>query len=69
MTHFCNCVVKQCPKHPQNHNEGCDPCIKDNLENKKIPTCFFLAVSEDVSDVSDYSIKGFVDFYLGAEGK
>lgn len=64
MNHFCTCPVTQCPRHPSNHKQGCDPCIKDNLEKDKMPACMFRAVSDDVSKVSDYTIKGFVDFYL-----
>lgn len=29
-----------------------------------MPACMFKAVSEDVSDAKDWTIKGFVDFYL-----
>lgn len=64
MNHFCTCPVTQCSRHPSSHNKGCDPCVKDNLEKKKIPACMFKAVSDDVSEVRDYTIKGFVDFYL-----
>ncbi len=66
--HFCSCPVMQCPRHPSNHQSGCDLCIQDNLLKKKIPACMFRAVHEDVSEVRDYSIKGFVDFYLLQEG-
>ncbi|MDR0794615.1 MAG: DUF6485 family protein [Tannerella sp.] len=62
--HFCNCPAVNCPQHPSNHNDGCDPCIVDNLKKKKMPACFFRAVKDDVSDVTDYSIKGFVEFYM-----
>lgn len=62
--HFCNCPVTGCPRHPSNHEDGCDPCIKDNLLKKKMPACMFKAVQEDVSEVRDYSIKGFVEFCL-----
>ena len=61
---FCTCPVVQCPRHPSNHDEGCDPCIKDNLEKGKMPACMFKAVSDDVDDVRDFSLQGFVDFYL-----
>lgn len=61
---FCTCPVEQCPRHPSNHAEGCDPCIKDNLRKKKMPACMFKVVNEDVSEVRDYTIKGFVDFCL-----
>ena len=62
--HFCTCPVSDCPRHPQNHSHGCDPCIKDNIRKKKMPACMFVAVHEDVSEAFDYSIEGFVDFYL-----
>ena len=62
--HFCSCTDTKCQMHPTNHNKGCDPCIIDNLERKKMPACFFIAVSDDVSGVTDYSMKGFVDFFL-----
>lgn len=64
--HFCTCPVTQCPRHPSNHDKGCDPCIKDNILKKKMPACMFVAVSDDVSGVRDFTIKGFVDFYLKA---
>jgi hypothetical protein len=69
MKHFCNCFDEKCPHHPKNHDKGCDPCIADNLQKKKMPACFFMAVSEDVSDVRDYTIKGFVKFCLEQENK
>lgn len=65
MKHFCTCPVTQCPRHPENHNCGCDPCIKDNLEKGKMPACMFKAVCDDVSEVKDFTMKGFVVFYLG----
>lgn len=40
------------------------PCMKDNLEKGKMPACMFRAVNDDVSEVRDDTIKGFVDFYL-----
>lgn len=62
--HFCNCPNTPCPQHPSNHNEGCDPCIRDNLRVKKMPACFFRVVHDDTSDTSDYTIDGFVSYYL-----
>ena len=64
MKHFCTCPVVKCPRHPSNHDRGCDPCIKDNIERGKMPACMFKVVNEDVSQVKDFTIKGFVDFYL-----
>lgn len=62
--HFCNCPNMKCPRHPNNGSDGCDPCVRDNLLKKKMPACLFLAVHEDVSGVTDYSIEGFVEFFL-----
>lgn len=67
--HFCSCPVTGCRNHPSNHNQGCTPCIKDNLAQGKIPACFFKAVNEDVSEAHDWTIKGFVDFYLKMNAK
>lgn len=67
--HFCSCPVTNCPRHPSNHVNGCDPCIQDNIAKKKMPACMFRAVDDDVSEVKDYSIKGFVEFYLTKQNK
>ena len=61
--HFCNCPAEKCPRHPLNHNKGCNPCIRDNLKKGKMPACFFRVIHDDVSEVRDYSISGFVDFF------
>lgn len=62
-THFCTCPDTKCSKHPANHAFGCDPCIKSNLLQKRMPTCFYKAVHDDTSNVTDYTIEGFVDFF------
>lgn len=62
--HFCSCPLTKCPRHPANHDNGCDPCIKFNLDNGKIPRCFFNALNGEPFDIKDVSVKGFVDFYL-----
>lgn len=69
MNHFCNCPVTKCPRHPSNHDMGCDLCIKDNIEKKKMPACMFRVVNDDVSKVNDYSMKGFVEFYLSHQNE
>jgi len=61
--HFCNCFVSTCKHHPQNHSEGCDLCIKKNLENGEIPVCFWRLVSDDFDGVNDYKLADFVKFY------
>lgn len=67
--HFCCCSEVKCPYHPSNHDNGCDPCIKKNLKNNEIPSCFFHAVNDDTSELTDFSAKCFVDFYLKHNGK
>lgn len=27
--------------HPNNHVQGCTPCVSKNLDSKKLPNCFF----------------------------
>lgn len=61
--HFCTCGDHQCPKHPTNHDKGCDPCIRDNLEHHRMPSCFFKVVHSDLGGQTDFSIAGFVEFY------
>ena len=73
--HFCTCDDLGCslnpnnpdnPNNPNNSNNqilGCDPCIRKNLKAGEIPSCFFLLVKDDLSDVEDFSIEGFVAFY------
>jgi len=62
--HFCMCPAVGCPFNPKNHNHGCDPCIKDNIKKKKMPACMFYSVHADMSEAADYSIEGFVDYYM-----
>lgn len=38
---FCTCTNRECSRNPQNHDQGCTPCIELNLALKKIPSCFF----------------------------
>ena len=52
------------PRHPRNHSHGCDPCIKDNIRKKKMPACMFAAVHEDMSGATDYTIEGFVEYFM-----
>lgn len=67
--HFCTCDDLTCVLNPNNPNpsnqiQSCDPCIRKNLKAGEIPSCFFLMVKEDLADVEDFSIDGFVAFYL-----
>lgn len=61
---FCSCPVEKCPRHPKNQDQGCDPCIQDNLKKGKMPACFFRMIHDNVDQVTDYSIGGFVAHYL-----
>ena len=38
---FCTCTDYKCPCHPVNHDQGCTLCIRKNLHEKEIPSCFF----------------------------
>ena len=67
--HFCNCPAESCPHHPAVHSDGCDPCIKKNLKQGEIPACFFLSISEDVADLTEFSVESFVKFYLKHKGR
>ena len=61
--HFCTCKDTKCKLNPKNHNEGCDPCIKKCLKEGEIPSCFFIDVSDDISEVDDFTYEGFVKFF------
>jgi hypothetical protein len=43
---------------------GCDPCIRKNLNKGEMPGCFFHLVNDDTSKADDFTIDGFVKFYL-----
>ena len=65
--HFCTCDDLTCklnPNNPSSHILGCDPCIRKNLKAGELPSCFFLLIKDDLSGVEDFTIEGFVDFYL-----
>lgn len=62
--HFCTCEDLNCKFNPHNKSENCDLCIKKNLINKEIPSCFFRLINDDLSNLKEFTIKSFVDFYL-----
>jgi hypothetical protein len=65
--HFCTCDDLVCvlnPNNPNNQIQSCDPCIRKNLKAGEIPSCFFLLVNNDMTGVVDFTIDGFVEFYL-----
>ncbi|MDF2543050.1 MAG: hypothetical protein K0S47_2768 [Herbinix sp.] len=60
--HFCTCSARDCKFHPVNHESGCDLCIQKNLKAGEIPGCFFRLVSEDLSELNEFTIESFADF-------
>ncbi len=62
--HFCTCRDFKCKNHPRNHSQGCDPCIRKNLENGEIPACFFRAVSPEIDDLKQFTFKDFAAFVI-----
>jgi len=61
--HFCTCNKLHCKHHPNNHELGCDPCIRKNLDKGEIPACFFRLVG-DPSQLHKFTMADFVQFYL-----
>ena len=64
--HFCNCFVTDCPHHPTSHENGCDPCIQKNIREGEIPSCFWLKIGADMTEVKKkniYKFDAFVDFF------
>lgn len=61
---FCTCEDTNCPLHPSNHDKGCNLCIAKNLKKGEIPTCFFKKINPDISEIKNFTIEDFVNFYL-----
>ncbi len=61
--HFCTCRDKECKLHPRNHDLGCDPCIQKNLKAGEIPGCFFRLVDDDLSQLKEFTIESFAEFF------
>ena len=66
--HFCTCNDRECKLNPCNHNLGCDPCIQKNLKAGEIPSCFFHLVSDDLSQLDEFTVESFVDFFIQHRG-
>jgi len=63
MKHFCNCPALECVSHPNNHDKGCNPCIKKNLELGEVPACFWDNVSHIIG-TTEYSAENFAKFVM-----
>ena len=44
---FCTCTDYKCPCHPVNHDQGCNLCIRKNLQQKEFPSCFFHSIDSE----------------------
>ncbi|WIV13697.1 DUF6485 family protein [Proteiniborus sp. MB09-C3] len=63
-THFCTCKDLNCKLNPHNHDLGCDPCIRKNLKQGEIPSCFFHLIQDDLSQLSRFDIESFIKLYI-----
>lgn len=50
---FCTSTQQDCPLHPENHDQGCTPCIMKNLKVREIPSCFFHQTDPSASRKND----------------
>jgi hypothetical protein len=62
--HFCTCKDLNCKLNPHNHSKGCDLCIKKNINAREIPSCFFRLVNDDLTELKEFTIESFVDFFI-----
>ncbi|WP_295581907.1 DUF6485 family protein [uncultured Oscillibacter sp.] len=69
MAQFCPCKNIKCRCHPQNHSQGCTPCIEKELGKREIPSCFFDLVLSPGETVEDCSIEAFARRVLSAREK
>lgn len=58
---FCSCKDTKCPRHPVNHDFGCDLCVAHCLRKKDVPSCFFHAAGT-TDETTEYTFAGFSDF-------
>ena len=58
---FCSCRDTKCPFHPANHSQGCTPCIRKNLKEREIPSCFFNLVGS-AAELSSFHFEDFAEY-------
>jgi len=63
MTSMCTCRDKKCPHNPCNHDLGCTPCIRKNLQLREIPSCFFNMVG-GVEGLTSFHFEDFAKAVL-----
>lgn len=69
---FCTCADHACPLHPANHDKGCTPCMKKNLQAGEVPSCLWNQVStreERQLEGCDYRIESFAEMVQRKRGK
>ena len=67
LSEFCTCKDTKCPFNPQNHSNGCAPCIRKCLIAKEIPSCFFNMLGE-TEKPEGYTFADFAKLVLAHEG-
>ena len=60
---FCTCRDTDCPMHPSRHDQGCSPCIRKNLREGEIPSCFFNRVGS-ASELTSFHFEDFAAYVL-----
>lgn len=68
MAIFCTCKNLSCKLHPNNHEQGCTPCIANNLKTKEMPSCFFNLVAGADKREND-SLTCFAELVLAEKNK
>ena len=58
---FCTCTYRECPHHPQKHDNECTACIAKNLRNREIPECFFSRIADKSGANSNYTFEKFAE--------
>ena len=58
---YCTCTDLNSPCHPSRHQLGCTPCVRKNLKQGEIPSCFFKKV-DDTGKPEAYFFENFADW-------
>lgn len=67
---FCTCMDLQCALHPTNHDRGCDMCVKKNLDQKELPSCFFIKLGVEREQFkNDTTFAAFADAVMREQAK
>ena len=61
---MCTCKDFDCPNHPSNHDMGCTLCIKKNLREHEIPSCFFNQIKGNQINCNGYHYEDFAKLVM-----